>query len=215
MAGLILFVVAYLASGVSESPHAVALHDQMDITAGRNLAAVYQCVVALAAALLCTRIAWRTTFGWSRIVWLAIASGLTMTCVLEFTGLPGSMQSIPLVVALVSMPFVVFMYKHSRHLPDARLLLAILLILLLSNPITDAVERHITSNDDNYTFVAANEPYAFSPDAWTRLQVVSHIQEISEILAIILIVAVSEALLSSPTTESIRQRKSLAGVEHA
>jgi hypothetical protein len=214
VAGLAVLVAAHLASGFSGTSLAATVHDQADITAGTNLAAVYQCVVALVAALLCVRIAWTNRCGWSWVGWMAIASGLIITCVLEFIAAPGSLRVIPLMVALVSVPIVVFMYRKSRHCPGSRLLLAIFLILMLSNPVTDRIERHITSNNDNYTFVAANEPYAFNPDAWNRLRIVSHVQEISEILAIIAIVAITETLIASSSTEATRRRYPSTTAQH-
>jgi hypothetical protein len=67
--------------------------------------------------------------------------------------------------------------------PRARWLVLTGIVLLLSNPLTEAVERRLISDSDNYTFVAPDQPYRFDADASAELWLVTHVQELSETAA--------------------------------
>lgn len=192
VAGLLVLLVTYGAMELVGSEWAATIQHEADITGSGNVAAVYQSALAFVAAILGVTAASVATTRLAATGWISIALLLSLLAILELTTTSLTTLS-ALAAPFAALPigaFALHQTRYSRHL--SKLVILMVMLIALSTAL-DRVEAHLTSNPDNYIYAGPGVPYTFTVDAWNQLRVVSHAQEISEIIAIICLIAVLES----------------------
>ncbi len=98
-----------------------------------------------------------------------------------------------LAVVLLWSVFAVVAALVALDLRSCRTLLpvwALAVLMIVSNPVTEAWKHALVSDPANYTFVAAGLPARFNDDAWRRLNLVEVLQETTEAAAAFLTLSI-------------------------
>jgi hypothetical protein len=186
-----LFVLVALdgVAMVIDRPFFRAIQRQVDITTGGNLASFFiaglLALIGLFAAIIASTAHPKLVMSG----WALISAGSAGLAVSELLGLRAIIPEVTILVPVVALLLFAFLFVQLRHMPGARTFLIVGFLLIVSNPTTEYAKQEIVSNPGNYSFVAADKPYRMNDDAWTKLQGVALIQEITEIGGLICLVA--------------------------
>lgn len=201
--GLFMFLAIDSIYALLEISRQTALQRQVDITAGSNVAAWFSAGVFAATGLSATAIArLKARSDNARLAsaagWIVVGGALLAMAVIEISGMPSIPINMMIFVPIAAILLLVFLYHQLWHLAVSRGLLILAFMLLLSNPVTEQAKVRLLSNSDNYVFVSNSEPYRFKRDAWSRLWLVSHVQEATEIAGILCLLHVFLIAGTSP-----------------
>lgn len=179
---LLLMVTIDSVAAVAGSPVFDGIQQQVDVTAGRNLATLLAATVLALVGVRALGIARRSrqliAAGWALTA--VGAMGLAIAQLLELR--PGK---ITLLIAAIfaAVPVFLFFLYELRGLSRAWPWLAVGLLLILSNPATEYAETRLTGNPENYSTAG------FDHDAWIQLWIITHVQEVTETGSMICVLA--------------------------
>jgi hypothetical protein len=186
-----------------------ALYRLVSVRSQYNLAAVAVTVIEIVAGLIACSYGMRRPGGWrAQGAWLIVGGGLIALGLADLThlqsriGLPRIAQT-PVAAALGVVGLLATLRVTRDLWPDrrARRLWLIAIVLLLTNPATEAWKHSLSSDPLNYQFVAFGQPWRFSPAAWRDLHSVELLQESTEELAALLLFASLAAVASTSPRE--------------
>jgi hypothetical protein len=175
------------------------------------------CGVALTVAC-CVLLAWRA---WDRRQRLDSAGWLAVSIILATSAVSDAAQIRPnttreallgvgawhismfdLAGLLTTVVVGSFLLRQTRWNRLARWFVIAAIVCGLANPLTEVIEDRLTSDPQNYAFVADDQPYRFNANSNRQLERVSTIQELSESLGAILLLAGIGLLTHKPVKPS-------------
>lgn len=134
--------------------------------------------------------------------WVIVGTAFFTLALIEVIGMPANSPTVFVLVPMLGIPLVAFLYWQLWPVVAVRGLLVAAAILFLSDPFTEKAKLYLASNPRFYIFVADDQPYRLTRNAWVLFWFADHAQEAAEIAGTICLLAAFLTVLGLPVAAS-------------